>query len=147
MEAQLSERQAQGEATTRVAQRLAEELKQMREAKFSRSSHLQKVLVRCLAFFAVFSKRLDSSMESILHGLLRQKTEMGRSALRAEDKRAHRRTNGKDERVSRYILMPFLDAEDKINKHFSSAEALLTIEVRRSGGLTGTQNTAETRHY
>ena len=32
MEAQLSESQAQGEATTRAAQRLAEELKQMREA-------------------------------------------------------------------------------------------------------------------
>ena len=44
--------------------------------------------------------------------------------------------------------MLFVEAEDKRNKHFSIAEASLTIEVRRSaGGLTGTKNTAEPRHF
>ena len=74
----------------------------------------------------------------------------GRSALPAEDKRGRRirRTcaNGKDERVTRCVLMLFVEAEDQFNKHFFP-EASLTIELRRSGRLTGTQNTAEPRHF
>ena len=76
---------------------------------------------------------------------------IGRSALPAQDERWRRLgstcTNGKDERATRCILMPFVEAEDKRNKHFSIAEASLTIEVQRSSGLTGTQNTAETSTF
>ena len=62
-------------------------------------------------------------------GSARRQTEtMGRSALFAKGKCGRRRTNGKDERATWCILMPFIEADGKF-----IAEALLTTEVWRLG--------------